>query len=159
MTTNFTQFVSILCQAFPDFVSDVDTSTWQAQMSTQIQYNVQRKHVEEITLNNGSSYTLSLPSLSTSDWHVLAVTCRPSIPAGGLTQAIAAQGYITTTGHKFDNSTNINGAQPLYGVTLPSGVTFPGIAFVSTYNMTFAPQIVSLMNGSVFTIYDALVTN
>ena len=156
MTTNFTQFTNILCQAFPDFVTDIDTSTWAAQMNTQLSYNVERKKVEEITLASGSSYQLSLPSLSTSDWHVLAITCRPAMPTGGFTQAVAAQGYVQTAGYKFDGSTAITGYQPLYGCTMPSGVTFPGIVFLSTYNLTAAPTIYSQMNGSIFTIYDAL---
>jgi hypothetical protein len=159
MTTNFTQFMNILCQAFPDFVTDVDTSTWQAQMSTEISYNVQRKHVEEITLAAGASYQLSLPSLSTTDWHVLAITCRPAVPSTGLVQAIAAQGYLSTAGFKFDGTTAITGTQPMYGVELASGVVFPGIVFLSTYNLTAAPTIYSQANGSIFTIYDALVTN
>lgn len=156
MTTNFTQFVNILCQAFPDFVTDIDTSTWAAEMNTQIRYNVQRKKVEEITLNNSQSYQISLPSLAVTDWHVLAVTCRPATPTGGFTQAVAAQGYVSTAGYAFDGSTAITGYQPLYGCTMPSGTTFLGMVFLSTYNMTAAPTIVSQMNGSIFTIYDAL---
>lgn len=157
MTTNFTQFMNVLCQAFTDFVTDVDTSTWAAQMNTQIRYNVQRRKVEEITLNAGLSYQLTLPSLSPSDWHVLAITCRAAIPTGGtFNQPVAAQGYVTTAGYKFDGSTPITGITPLYGATMANGIVFPGIVFLSTYNLTAAPTITSQVNGSVFTVYDAL---
>jgi hypothetical protein len=160
VTTNFTQFVNILVQAFTDYVTDYDTSTYAAQMNSQIRYNVQRRKIEEITLNNGQSYQLSLASLSTSDWHFLAVTCMGASPAtvanAGITQAAAGQGYISTAGKAADNMTAITGKTPLYGVTLPSGIIFPGVAFLSTYNLTAAPTIVSQLDGSIFQVYACL---
>lgn len=156
MTTNFTQFMNVLCQAFPDFVTDIDTSTYAAQMNSQIRYNIQRRKIEEITLDDGETYSLSYPSLATGDWHVLAITCRGAIPTSGLTQSVAGQGYITTTGHKADNSTSITGITPIYGATMPSGTVFPGIVFLSSYNWTAVPTITSQLDGSIFTIYDSL---
>ncbi len=155
MTTNFTQFMNVLVQAFTDYVTDSDCSTWSAQMNSQIRYNVQRRKIEEVTLAANATYQLTLPSLAVSDWHVLAVVCRPAVPASGLTQAIASQGYITTQGYAANGSTAITGITPLYGAALPSGVVFPGIAFLSTYNLTAAPKLTSQMNGTIFDIYDA----
>lgn len=156
MTTNYTAFINLLAQAWPDTVTDCETSTAFAQMKDQVRYNVQRRKIEEITLNAAQTYTLTLASLAVADWHVLMVTCRGAVPATGPTGAYAAQGYISTAGHAYDNSTALTGIIPLYGVTLATGIVVPGIAILSTYNLTAAPVITSQLNGSIFTIYDLL---
>lgn len=158
MTTNYTTFVKLLIQAFPDYVTDIDTSTYAAQLDDQIRYNIQQiVDVQEVVLNSGSSYTIVLPGLSTG-WYLLMVTCvgtEPiTTPATILNTPVAGQGYITTTGTD-QASGSITGKTPLYGCSMPSGVQFPGIVFLSTQGMTANPAITSQIDGSTFQVFIA----
>lgn len=156
MTTNFSAFINLLAQAWPDNVTDCENSTAFAQMKDQVRYNVQRRKIEEVTLAAAATYTLTLASLAVADWHLIMVTCRGAVPTSGPAGAYAAQGYISTAGNAYNNSTALTGIIPLYGVTLAAGIVVPGVAILSTYNLTSAPVITSQLNGSIFTIYDFL---
>lgn len=154
MTINYTNFVNLMVQAFPDFVTDIDTSTYQAQLDTDVLYSVQNIcSVQEVQLDALATYTINIPGLSTG-WYLLAITCTAMLPTAGFAQqALPGQGYITTTGTDQDGTTPITGKIPLYGALLPSGPSFQGIVYLSTQNMTANPVITSQQNGSLFQVF------
>lgn len=158
MTTNYTTFLNLLVQAFPDYVTDIDTSVFAAQLDTQAYYNIQQiVDVQEVSLNSGATYTIVLPNLSTG-WYLVMVTCvgaeLVTTPTTIVGSPIAGQGYITFT-ETNAASTAITGILPMYGATMPSGVTFPGMGILSTQNMTANPVLTSQADGSLFQIFIA----
>lgn len=156
MTTNYTAFIQQIVQAFPDYVTDIDTSTWAAQIDDQIRYNVQSiVDVQEVILNNGSTYTITIPGLTTG-WYLIGVTVvgTPPIttPATIIGTGLAGQGYLTISQND-QGASPITGKIPLYGASFPSTMQFPGIIFLSTYNMTANPTITSQLDNSIFKVF------
>lgn len=136
MTTNYTQFINDYIAAWPDNVSDPDLSSWYDFKDHSIRYNNQKKNVQEVTLDNGHSYQLSLVNLQQSDWHSFVIRC-------------IGEGYISLAG-KDSSNVAITSKIPVYGNSI-----LPGITIVSTYNLTGNPVINSLADGSVFQIIQA----
>jgi hypothetical protein len=158
MTTNYTMFLNLLVQAFPDYVGDIDTSTYAAQLDDQVRYNIQDiVVVQDVVLGLNATYTLPITNLSTG-WYLIAITCAGSpvvtTPATIIAAPAAGQGYITTSENNAA-AAPITGTIPIYGVSMPSGVTFPGIVFLSTQGMTAKPVITSLLANSVFNVFIA----
>lgn len=136
MTTNFTQFLIALIQAWPDGPSDPELATWSQTFDRTARYNAQKKNSQEMLLNNGQSKQLAIAGFAQTDWHVLMVRCIGS-------------GYISLSGQ--DAAAGAIASQvPVYGTAV-----LPGIVFFSTYNLTAAPTIVSSADGSIFEVYDA----
>lgn len=136
MTTNFSQFLNVYLAAWPGNVTDPDLSAWHQTFDREVRYNNQKKSSQEMTLNSGASQQLSVSGLAQADWHVLVVRC-------------IGQGYISLSG-KDAGGTAITSQVPVYG-----NAVLPGVAVISTYNLTAAPTIVSQADGSVFEVFEA----
>lgn len=137
MTVLFTQFVNASLTAFPDSVTDPDVSHWMAQLDEQIRYNVDKRKVEEVTLDDGDSYVMSLSNLGLTDWAMIVVRC-------------IGQGTVDLLA-KDASAVNITSSNPVFGNSI-----LPGILLLSTYNLRAAPTITSQADGSVFEIYVAM---
>lgn len=136
MTTTFTQFLSALIQAWPDGPTDPELAPWAQTFNRIARYGAKAKNSQEMLLNNGASQALAVPGTAQTDWRVLMVRCIGS-------------GYITLSGQDAAAGA-ITSQVPMYGTAL-----CPGIVFVSTYNLTAEPAVVSTADGSVFEVYDA----
>lgn len=160
MTTNFTMFVNLSLQAFPDYVTDVDTSTFAAQLDEQVRYNIQDVLIsQEVYLNSGGSYQPTIPGLSATQWYLIAVTSVGSplitTPATIVNTAIAGSGYLTVPTNNLTSGSGQTARVPIYGATMASAVTCPGIVYLSIKGLTAAPTINSTADGSIFQVFIA----
>jgi hypothetical protein len=161
MTTNYSMFVNVLMQSFPDYVTDIDTSTFAAQIDDQIRYNIDQILVaQEIQLNSGANYTISIPGISTSQWYLIIVTCTGAppitVPNTIVSTGIAGQGYLSLPNETINGGAPANPAQlPIYGVTLASGINWLGMIYHSTQGLTANPTLYSLANNSIFQVFVA----
>jgi hypothetical protein len=135
VTINFTQFISPYFAAWSDVTDDPSLSKTSTKFNYELRYGVEKRRMEEIALNSGASYQLQLQGLAQADWIVLMVQC-------------IGQGYVQTAG-KDASSTAITGYLPVYGVQF-----WPGIAILSTYNLTAAPTLYSQANGTIFEVFE-----
>ena len=132
----FTQFVNTYFAAWSDNVTDPTLSKSVALFDYDTRYGVQKRKMEEVALNNLDSYELSLVNLQQSDWITLVIVC-------------VGEGYITTVG-KDDLGNAISCNIPIYGYQ-----PLPGIFVLSTYNLTQAPTITSILDGTIFEVFEA----
>jgi len=134
---NETIFINGYVAAFTDNVADPQQSRWYTEFDSEIRYGVAKSKKQQVVLNNGQTYALSFVNPQLSDWHCLVVRCKGT-------------GQVQTVGKDFDGTTTITANIPVTGVSY-----FPGILFLSTYNLT-SVTISSSADGSTFEILDAL---
>jgi hypothetical protein len=117
--SDHTLFVSAVVQAYPDDVSDPSYSRIRQVFDEQIRYNLKMFRLETIALDDNDTRTVTLPGIAVlASWQLILVR-------------VVGSAVVETTGKDTNGVTTINGYQPVFGTEV-----LPGIAFLSTYNVT-----------------------